>query len=144
MQLNGLHPTALFVITRGGELCGILVLLRHVSFKQVLFIRNQGGQKEGCASHHRTQIKRDASVFLLSFLQCPFIVVLGRCACMYLQILPNALPPWSLCILLNTCSDKQGTPSMCLMPTSSSIITHFRSSSQMHFPVSSFLTYSID
>lgn len=94
-------------------------LLRHVSFKKSSSSETEGGRIEGCASHHRIQIKRDTSVCLLSFLQCPLIVILGRCACMYLQILPNALPLWSLCILLNMCSDKQGTTWLYLMPASS-------------------------
>lgn len=88
-------------------------------------------------------------MFLSSFLQCPFMVVIGRCACMYLQILPNALPPWSLCVLLNTCSDKQGTTLMYLMPSlfmctshcNPSSLTSFRNKSQvqfsLHFPLSS-------
>lgn len=120
VQLYGLHPTALW--SQEVKLCRILV--------QALFPLKAGKLKDSSSSVsrtvwrkgelHDTEAKsRETFIFLWSFLQCLFIVVLGRCACIYLQLIPNTMPTRSLCILLHTRGEKQGITLTYPLPASS-------------------------
>lgn len=111
------------MITRG-ELCRISVqaLLPLKACKLYRSSSSRQTDRRVCFMSRKWHRESGTTPSILpSFLQCPLIIVLGRCACMYLQfffmfLLPNALPLWSLCILLNTCSDKQGTASYVCVP----------------------------
>lgn len=59
--------------------------------------------RKGLSSYHRTHIERP--IRPVSLLQSPFIVVLGRCACIYLHLTSNTMPIQILCIHFKTCGD---------------------------------------